>query len=41
VRNVFNRAAPYDPNQVTLGFNPTFHNPYGRYLQFSMSYKFR
>jgi len=41
VRNVMDRAAPYDPSQPTLGFNPTFHNPYGRYLQFSVSYRFR
>jgi iron complex outermembrane recepter protein len=41
VRNVTNKAAPYDPNQITQGFNPTFANPYGRYLQFSIGYKFR
>lgn len=41
VRNVGNIAAPYDPNQTTLGFNPSFHNPYGRYLQVGMSYKFK
>ena len=41
VRNIFDRAAPFDPNQTTLGFNPTFHNPYGRYGQLSVSYKFR
>ena len=41
VRNVTNKAAPYDPNQPTLGFNPTFANPYGRYMQLSVSYKFR
>jgi len=35
----------YDPNQDTeggaLGFNPSFHNPYGRYLQLSVTYKFK
>ena len=45
VRNVTDKAAPYDPNQDTeggaLGFNPTFHNPYGRYLQLSVTYKFK
>ena len=41
VLNVFDKAAPYDPNQTTLGFNPTFHNPYGRYFQASISYKFK
>jgi iron complex outermembrane recepter protein len=41
VRNLTNKAAPYDPNQTTRGFNPTFHNPYGRYLQFNVSYKFK
>jgi iron complex outermembrane receptor protein len=45
VRNVTDKAAPYDPNNDTeggaLGFNPTFHNPYGRYLQLSLTYKFR
>ncbi|HUQ29125.1 MAG TPA: TonB-dependent receptor [Usitatibacter sp.] len=41
VRNVKDTPAPYDPNQPTLGFNPTHHNPYGRYWQFSLSYKFK
>lgn len=41
VRNVMDRHAPYDPNQTTLGYNPTFHNPYGRYFQASISYRFR
>jgi hypothetical protein len=34
LRNVTDKAAPYDPNNDTeggaLGFNPSFHNPYGR-----------
>jgi iron complex outermembrane receptor protein len=41
VKNVTNKAAPLDPNSAGLGFNPTFHNPYGRYLQLSLTYKFR
>jgi hypothetical protein len=35
------KAAPYDPNQPTLGFNPTLHNPYVRYFQATVSYKFK
>ncbi|MEP7157442.1 MAG: TonB-dependent receptor [Betaproteobacteria bacterium] len=41
VRNIFSRDAPYDPNQTTLGFNPTYHNPYGRMFNFTASYKFK
>ena len=41
IRNVMDKAAPYDPNQTTLGFNPIFHNPYGRYFQATVSYKFK
>jgi iron complex outermembrane receptor protein len=43
VRNVTNRVPPYDPssNATTLGFTPAFYNPYGRYLQFSLTYKFK
>ena len=41
VRNIMNRAAPLDPANLTLGFTPAFHNPYGRYGQLSVSYKFR
>lgn len=41
LRNVGDKAAPFDPNNTTLGFNPAFHNPYGRYLQVGMTYKFR
>lgn len=40
-RNIFTRDAPYDPNQTTLGFNPTFHNPYGLNFVFTASYKFK
>jgi iron complex outermembrane receptor protein len=41
VRNVTDKAAPLDPGRIPLGFNPVFHNPYGRYLQFSLSYRFK
>ncbi|HEY9100533.1 TonB-dependent receptor [Chitinimonas sp.] len=40
MRNVANRKAPYDPDNTTLGYNPGFHNPYGRYLNLGASYKF-
>jgi len=41
VRNLFSRDAPYDPNQTTLGFNPTYHNPYGTNFVLTASYKFK
>jgi iron complex outermembrane recepter protein len=41
IRNVENKSAPYDPNQTTLGFNPTYHNPLGANGQFTISYKFK
>lgn len=41
VRNIKDSPAPYDPDFTTSGFNPTYHNPYGRYWQFSISYKFK
>ena len=43
VRNVLNTAAPYDPDTTytSLGFNPTLYNPYGRYYQFTINYKFK
>jgi iron complex outermembrane receptor protein len=40
VRNIEDKAAPLDPNNTTLGFNPSFHNPYGRYFTISATYKF-
>ncbi|MEH6459067.1 TonB-dependent receptor plug domain-containing protein [Chitinimonas sp. JJ19] len=40
LRNVFDRDAPYDPDNTTIGYNPGFHNPYGRYLSLSATYKF-
>ncbi len=41
VRNVENKKAPYDPNQTTLGFNPTYHNPLGTNASFSVTYNFK
>jgi iron complex outermembrane recepter protein len=41
VRNIENKKAPYDPNQTTLGFNPTYHNPYGANAQLTMGYSFK
>ena len=40
-RNITGRDAPYDPNQITLGFNPTFHSGQGTNYVFSASYKFK
>ena len=40
-RNIFSRDAPYDPNQTTLGFNPTFHSGQGTNFVFTASYKFK
>lgn len=41
IRNIENRKAPYDPNNTTLGFNPTYHNPQGANGSVSVTYKFR
>ena len=43
VRNIRNTPAPYDPDTLytQLGFNGNLYNPYGRYFQFSINYKFR
>jgi iron complex outermembrane recepter protein len=40
IRNIENKKAPYDPNQTTLGFNPTYHNPQGANATLSATYKF-
>jgi len=40
-RNIFSRDAPYDPNQTTLGFNPTFHSGQGTNFALNVSYKFK
>lgn len=41
IRNVENKKAPYDPNQTTLGFNPTYHNPLGANASFTVNYRFK
>ncbi len=41
LRNVEDKRAPYDPNQTTLGFNPSFHNPLGQNLNLSATYRFK
>jgi iron complex outermembrane recepter protein len=41
VRNIENKRPPYDPNQTTLGFNPTYHNPQGANATLSATYRFR
>ncbi len=41
IRNVENRRAPYDPNQTTLGFNPSYHNPLGANANVSVTYRFK
>ena len=40
-RNITGRAAPYDPGQTTLGFNPTFHSPQGVNYVLSVAYRFK
>lgn len=42
VRNLTDKAAPLDPTSyyMTLGYNPGFHNPYGRYYSAWLNYKF-
>ena len=41
VRNIENKRAPYDPNQTTLGFNPTYHNPLGSNFSMNVTYSFK
>jgi iron complex outermembrane receptor protein len=41
IRNVEDKRAPFDPNQTTLGFNPTFHNPYGAMISLTAAYRFK
>ena len=41
LRNIEDKRAPYDPNQTTLGFNPSFHNPLGQNLNLSATYRFK
>jgi iron complex outermembrane receptor protein len=40
VRNIQDKPAPLDPGNVVLGYNPSFHNPYGRYFTAWLNYKF-
>ena len=40
-RNITGRDAPYDPNQIVLGFNPTFHSGQGTNYVLNASYKFK
>ncbi len=41
VRNITGKDAPFDPNQATLGFNPTFHSPQGVNYVLTAAYRFR
>lgn len=41
VRNIHDKQPPFDGHQPTLMFNPTYHNPYGRYYTLSAAYRFR
>jgi iron complex outermembrane receptor protein len=43
VRNILDTPAPYDPFSAYLqtGFNTNMANPYGRYWQFTINYKFK
>jgi iron complex outermembrane receptor protein len=45
IRNVTDVPAPYfattNGSTTTLGYYPAFYNPYGRYFQFSVTYKFK
>ena len=40
VRNIDDRQPPLDANQPTNMFNSVYHNPYGRYYTFGVTYKF-
>jgi iron complex outermembrane recepter protein len=43
VRNLKDSPAPYDPysSSLTRGFGAALYNPYGRYFQVGLSYKFK
>jgi iron complex outermembrane receptor protein len=45
VRNVTNVPAPYfattNGSTTTIGYYPAFYNPYGRFFQFSATYRFK
>jgi iron complex outermembrane receptor protein len=40
IRNILDKSAPLDPGHVTSGFDPAFHNPYGRYFSLWLNYAF-
>lgn len=40
VRNITDKPAPFDPDYGTSGYNPYFHNGYGRYYSVWASVKF-
>ncbi len=40
VQNLFNKKAPYDPDQTTSGYSQSLHNNYGRVYGASASYSF-
>jgi outer membrane receptor protein involved in Fe transport len=40
VRNIGDKAAPLDPQNTSLGYNSTFHNPYGRNFSVWLNYRF-
>jgi iron complex outermembrane receptor protein len=41
VRNIHDKQPPFDANQSTRMFNPTYANPYGRYYTLGATYRFR
>jgi iron complex outermembrane receptor protein len=41
IQNVQDKQPPFDGHQSTIMFNPTYHNPYGRYWTLSASYRFK
>lgn len=41
IRNVQDKNPPFDGQQPTLMFNPTYHNPYGRYWTIGATYRFK
>jgi outer membrane receptor protein involved in Fe transport len=41
VRNIAGRDAPFDSQQPTLGFNPTFHSPQGVNYVLTAAYRFK
>ena len=40
IRNLLDKAAPYDPDYPEEGFNSQLHNAQGRYFRLTASYKF-